>query len=103
MGKPIVTPCPTSRCQAITDLIESVALQEAALSRILDAESEKLQKAVDRQNHGSPDELLKFNRSVDKTIRSITLLEVILQGKLQLFSDCLCPCPDHHPSDCTDL
>lgn len=97
MGMPVITPSHTSRCQAITDIIESVALQEAALSHILNAEGEKLQKAISLANI-SPIELLEFNKSVEQTIRTITQLEVILQGKLQLFNDCLCTCTNP-PSD----
>lgn len=32
--------------QAITDLLESIALEETAMSHILNAEGEKLQKAI---------------------------------------------------------
>ena len=37
MGMPVITPSTTTRTQAITDIIESVALQETALSHILNA------------------------------------------------------------------
>lgn len=46
MGMPVITPSTTTRSQAITDLIESVALEETALSHILNAEGEKIQKMV---------------------------------------------------------
>ena len=46
MGMPIITPSNTTRCQAITDIIESVALEQTALSHILNAEGEKIQKVV---------------------------------------------------------
>lgn len=46
MGMPVITPSTTTRSQAVTDLIESVALQETALSHILNAEGEKIQKVV---------------------------------------------------------
>ncbi len=42
MGMPVITPSTTTREQAITDIIESVALQQTALSHILNAEGEKL-------------------------------------------------------------
>ena len=42
MGVPVITPSTTTREQAITDLFESVALQQTALSHILNAEGEKL-------------------------------------------------------------
>lgn len=95
MGMPVITPSHTTRCQAITDIIESVALQETALSHILNAEGEKIQKAVARE-HVETDHLLQVNKSVEQTIRTIAQLEVILQGKLALFRDCLCVCTNPH-------
>ena len=41
MGMPVITPGDRTGEQAITDLIESIAMQERALSHILNAESEK--------------------------------------------------------------
>ena len=41
MGMPVITASATTRDQAITDLIQSVALEETALSHILNAEGEK--------------------------------------------------------------
>lgn len=81
-----------ARCQAITDLIESVALQEAALSHILNAEGEKLQRIIGKP--GVPVAgLLQANQSVQDLTDAVTLLEVILQEKLALFQDCLCNNP----------
>lgn len=59
MSMPIIEPSNTSRPQAITDIIESVALEQTALSHILNAEGEKIQYAlepcenfeVSRENH----------------------------------------------------
>lgn len=42
MGMPVITASATTRDQAITDLIQSVALEETALSHILNAEGEKI-------------------------------------------------------------
>lgn len=86
---PIMPPRPISRCQAITDIIESVSQEQAALGRILSAESEKLDKLVSLP-FTPPHELLKANRSVDRAINSVSRLEMVLQSKLELFEDCLC-------------
>ena len=91
MGMPVITPSQTTRCQAVTDIIESVALQQAALSHILNAEGEKLQRAVSLPDI-DPAQLLRFNQSVEQTIRSVAQLEVIIQSTLQLFTDCLSTC-----------
>jgi len=85
MGMPVITPGEGSREQAITDLIESVALQEAALAHILNAEGEKMQ-AIIAMSNVTPDQLLELNRSVETMISAITRLEIILQSKLELFS-----------------
>lgn len=76
------------RHQAITDIFESVALEQTALSHILNAEGKKIQKAKDLNL--SSDEMLQINRSVASMVNSITKLEMVLQGKLQLFEDCAC-------------
>ncbi|MGL5380755.1 hypothetical protein [Clostridium sp.] len=88
MGMPIITPSETTRCQAITDIIESVALEQTALSHILNAEGEKIQKVV--ANAKSSDELLAVNKSVQSMVNTITRLEMVLQAKLEMFEDCLC-------------
>lgn len=88
MGMPIITPGTETRCQAITDIIESVALEQTALSHILNAEGEKIQKVVATATTEA--ELLAVNKSVQTMVNSITRLEMILQAKLEMFQDCLC-------------
>ena len=77
MGMPVITASTTARDQAITDLIQSVALEETALSHILNAEGEKIQKMV-----ALPD--------VESMVNAVSRLEMILQSKLSSFNDCLC-------------
>ena len=84
MGMPVITPGTGSREQAITDLIESVALQEAALSHILNAEGEKIQAVVAMEGV-TPEELLMVNKSVENMTNTIARLEMLLQAKLELF------------------
>lgn len=78
-----------ARCQAITDLIESVALQETALAHILNAEGEKLQAIIGMEGV-SAITLLEADASVQSLAEAVSLLEGILVGKLSLFDDCLC-------------
>lgn len=89
MGMPIITPSTTTREQAITDIIESVALQQAALSHILSAEGEKLQRILAFDTI-SPETILMANRSVESTVNAIAGLETVLEGKLRLFTGCAC-------------
>ena len=72
------------REQAITDLIQSVAFQEAALSHILNAEGEKMQVIISMPN-ATKEQLMALNDSVCQLINSVTRLEMILQSKLELF------------------
>lgn len=83
------TAAPHLRSQAVSDLLESVALQQAALAHILNAEGEKLQKVLSLEDL-SHQTILQTNQSVESMVNSITGLEEILQQKLALFDDCLC-------------
>lgn len=82
----------TERCQALVDVVESVALQEAALARILNAEGIKMQTFINMEAVTN-DELFELNRSVTSMIGAVSRLEVVLQAKLQNVScqleDCL--------------
>lgn len=64
------------------DIIESIALVEAAISHILNAEGEKIQKILCASD--SPCDILRVNEAVNKTIINITQLEHVLYSKLQL-------------------
>ena len=89
MGMPVIKPSTTTRDQAITDIIESVALEETALSYILNAEGEKIQKMVAMQEV-TPDVLLATNKSVESMVNAVSRLEMILHSKLSAFDGCLC-------------
>jgi len=71
--------------QCVCDLIESIALVETALSHILNAEGEKLQKAVELSEDVC--QLLEVNRAVNKTIMNVTQLEQILYAKLDTLGE----------------
>lgn len=88
MGMPVITPSTTTRSQAITDIIESVALEETALSHILNAEGEKIQKMVAMESV-TPEVLLATNKSVESMVNAVSRLEMILHSKLSTFEGCL--------------
>lgn len=90
MGMPVIQPSNTTRTQAITDMIQSVALEETALSHILNAEGEKIQKMVAMEDV-TPEVLLATNKSVESMVNAVSRLEMILHSKLSIFQDCLCP------------
>ena len=89
MGMPVITTSSTTRDQAITELIQSVALEETALSHILNAEGEKIQKIVALPDV-TPEVFLATNKSVESMVNSISNLEVILTDKISLFKECKC-------------
>lgn len=83
------TVSPAPRSQAVSDLLESIALQQTALSHILNAEGEKLQKILSFEQISSETVLLA-NQSVESMVNSVANLEMILKLKLEMFGDCIC-------------
>lgn len=88
MSMPVISmhcrPVPMS--QAISDLVESIALEEAALSHILNAEGEKIQRVVAMEDVTVTD-LLDVNDSVRNTVSSVASLEDMLKDKLSYIAD----------------
>ena len=82
------TQAPVPRSQAITDLMTSIALQQAALSHILNAEGEKIQKILSFDQL-TPETILMTNRSVESMVNSVSNLELVLADKIALFKDCI--------------
>lgn len=72
--------------QQINDLIESVALEEAALAAIANAEGAKIQRFAAMPDV-TPEMLLCLNKNVADMIDSISLLESIIRQKLNIV-DC---------------
>ena len=89
MSMPYIKASNTIRSQAVTDVIESIALEECAISHILNAEGEWLQRVLTFQNLCIED-LVCMNNSVMEIIKHVTCLEAELKGKLQVFDGCLC-------------
>lgn len=77
--------------------MESIALIEAAISHILNAEGEKIQKVLAETDN--IDTILFVNREVSKTIVNATHLEHVLYEKLCAIVDCGI-CHDCCPSKC---
>lgn len=81
--------------QSINNLLQSIALAETNLAGILDAEGEKIKKAIEISE--SIDDLLEINRSVNKTITNVIQLEQDYYQKLDVINDlcqreCRKPC-----------
>ncbi len=77
---------PEPEHDSCTDIMESIALIEAALAHILNAEGEKLQKVLQETN--DIEKILCVNHEIGKTIVQITHLEHVLHAKLTAIIDC---------------
>lgn len=72
-------------CDPMADFVESIALIEASIAHILNAEGEKIQYAVAQET--DMDTILSVNKSVTKTIVQVTHLEQVLHGILESLSE----------------
>ena len=79
MGMPQIDCMPIKKESALTSLLQSIALQEAALVHILNAEGEKIQRVVCEAK--CVDDLLNVNESVTNTIQAVITLEEMLKDK----------------------
>ena len=67
--------------QAIADIIESIALEETGLAHIINAEGEKIQRAL--QIADNANDLISVNESVKDTLVNIIKMQMLLQFKLE--------------------
>lgn len=96
MGMPTIECSHVDKCCAAASLLQSIALEEAAISHILNAEGEKLQKAISLQEC-SHEDLLDVNKSVEDMVDKITALEIVLRSKLDLITPILEHCEKQPP------
>ena len=85
---------PVDKPQAIADVLESIALEEAGLAHIINAEGEKIQAALDLANN--VDDLVKVNASVKDTLTNVIKLQMLLQFKLEE----VCKCKHQECGEC---
>lgn len=95
---PDITPkIKLKRREAVNLLLTSIALEELGLAHILNAEGEKIQEVI--KCKPSLDDLLKVNKSVERTLRGVIKQEMLLQFKLEDTLDLICDekdCDDDH-------
>ena len=71
--------------ESITDLLESIALEEASLAHYINAEAEKIQainKSIDKGKICFED-TLKLQKSITKAMRMPIKKQILLQFKLE--------------------
>lgn len=71
-----------SRRQAVTDVIESIAMEEKSIASILKVESRKVQKAIDCPEPAVSD-IISINDSVCRCLKNIIKLQILLEFKLE--------------------
>lgn len=89
------TPCVSCGCpalprvsldQAVVDLMESIALQESALSHILCAETQKMKVALSMEELDLC-KLLEVNDSATNMVHAVANLELVLKEKLEFIAN----------------
>lgn len=97
MGMPVI---PVRKHEeAYFDLLESIALEEAGIAHLLNAEGEKIQAAVALMQEGkiTSNRVIEIQKSVIKVIRAAIQIEIVLQFKLD---DLLNINKNDEPGDC---
>jgi len=88
------------REKSIDLLIASVALQELALSHVVNAEAEKIQFVLGtldkdyKKECPTIDELLEINKAVEKILKKVIQKEMLLEFMLEDAIDLMEPCKD---------
>lgn len=90
-------PCPEPCEDACKDVLESIALMEAALAHILNAEGEKIQKIVATTDDAC--KIMAVNESVNKTLSKAIYLEQLLCCKLESLQQCCDFCTPEQPRE----
>lgn len=70
---------------SLSDVVESIGVQENGLANILESEALKVCKSVEIAE--CIDDLIKVNKSVKDTIRHINNIQLLLLSKLEIVSD----------------
>ncbi len=93
-NKPNPNPKPKPpKPDACDEILESIALVEASIACVLNAESLKLKKILECSD--DLDLILKTNKQINKTIISLTNLEQLLYNKLVAVLE-ICEICEHH-------
>ena len=95
MSMPKIECAHIDKCCAASSLLQSIALEETAISHILNAEGEKLQKAISLSCDLK--DLIEINKAVGDMVDKLTTLETILKTKLDFINPILDDCDKKPP------
>ena len=73
--------CTTTKSQTVTNIIESIAIQETELAHIINVEGEKMQRGIALATN--IDELISLDSSVKQTLSNVIKIQLLLQFKLE--------------------
>lgn len=92
-----------TREEALTMIIASIAMEELAMSHILNAEGEKLQYVLGTlpgaNPRACPQDVLAVNKSVTALVEAVTQNQILLKNKLDQVLE-FCPLPPSPPPAC---
>lgn len=104
MSMPSFPPCGANmtKDEALTMIIASIAMEELALSHIVNAEGEKLQYLLGTLPGrpgpcATPQEILAVNRSVNELLNTVMQSQMLLKGKLEKALEAGSPVPPPTP------
>ena len=104
MSMPSFPPCGAdmTKDEALTMIVASIAMEELALSHILNAEGEKLQYILGTLPGGpkicvNPQEVLAVNKSVKDLLDTVMQNQILLRGKLAMALEAGGRRPGHGP------
>ena len=89
MSMPTIPPEPhrPNRKEVVLDLLASIALEEMALSHLMNAEAEKIQgfvgKCLDFPTKPTNEDIIYFNKVVNQFLETIVMKEWLLLRKLE--------------------
>ena len=95
MSMPKIECAHIDKCCAASSLLQSIALEETAISHILNAEGEKLQKAISLSCDLK--DLIEINKAVGDMVDKLTTLETIMKTKLDFRKPILDDCDKKPP------
>ncbi len=78
MSEPVIPV--RKREEAVTDIIESIALEEAAIAHLINAEAEKVQESLKDFN---PDDSIRIQHAVKEILNKVIIKQILLEFKLE--------------------
>ena len=100
MSMPAFDVSGVSCSQAVANLLQSIAREEAGLAHILNAEGMKIEKCIEKADCCK--DLIEVDESVSDTLKNVIKLQMLLQFKLEEVAKIDCdskkPC-DHDDRD----